>query len=66
MPRIWYNTFMVLRENSRAYALLVNFGRPSLQYDTFDLDKLPSASLLGTSVSCGEAAPSTFFLDGGG
>ena len=23
------------------HALLVNFGRPSLQYDTFDLDKLP-------------------------
>ena len=63
MPRIWHNTFIVLRENSRAYALLINFGRPSLQYDTFDLDKLPSVSLLDTSVSCGEAAPQKSSID---
>ena len=63
MPRIWYNIPMILRENSRAYALLINFGRPSLQYDTFDLDKLPSVSLLDTSVSCGEAAPQKSSID---
>ena len=45
------------------YALLINFGRPSLQYDTFDLDKLPSVSLLDTSVSCGEAAPQKSSID---
>ena len=61
----WAQVVHYLRATRIPYALLVNFGRPSLQYDTFDLDKLPSASLLGTSVSCGEAAPSTFFLDGG-
>ena len=27
--------------------MLVNFGRPQLQYDTFDLAKLPSTSVLG-------------------
>ena len=30
-----------LRATRTPHALLVNFGRPSLQYDTFDLDKLP-------------------------
>ena len=61
----WAQVVHYLRATRIPYALLVNFGRPSLQYDTFDLNKLPSASLLGTSVSCGEAAPSTFFPDGG-
>ena len=28
------------------YALLLNFGRPQLQYDTFDLEKLPTGSVL--------------------
>ncbi len=31
--------------------MLVNFGRPSIQYDTFELDKLPSSSVLGGVVT---------------
>ena len=31
------------------HALHVNFGRPGFQYDTFDLDRLPSASVVGES-----------------
>ena len=33
------------------YALLLNFGRPQLQYDTFDLAKLPSGSVIETAYS---------------
>ena len=45
-----------------AYALLVNFGRSALQYDTFDLDKLPSATSLDAPASCGEAAATNIIL----
>ena len=35
-----------MRATRIPYALLLNFGRPQLQYDTFDLDKLPTGSVL--------------------
>ena len=38
-----------LRATRIPYALLINFGRPQLQYDTFELSKLPSASVLSGS-----------------
>ena len=37
----WAQVMHYLRATRIPHALLVNFGRPSLQYDTFDLDKLP-------------------------
>jgi len=49
MPGMWH-----LRATRIPYALLVNFGRPALQYDTFDLDRLPSASLPDAAAPCGE------------
>ena len=32
-------------------ALLLDFGRPQLQYDTFDLAKLPSGSVIETAAA---------------
>ena len=55
----WAQVMHYLRATRIPYALLVNFGRPALQYDTFDLDKLPSASPLDKSAPCGEAATPT-------
>ena len=41
----WAQVVHYLRATRIPYALLVNFGRPALQYDTFELAKLPSAAL---------------------
>ena len=40
-----------MRATHIPYALLLNFGRPQLQYDTFDLAKLPSGSVIETAYS---------------
>ena len=45
----WAQVIHYLRATHIPHALLVNFGRPSFQYDTFDLDRLPSASVVGES-----------------
>jgi len=41
----WAQVVHYLRATRIPYALLVNFGRPALQYDTFELAKLPSAAI---------------------
>ena len=58
----WAQVVHYLRATRIPHALLVNFGRPALQYDTFDLDKLPSATSLDAPASCGEAAATNIIL----
>ena len=43
----WAQVIHYLRATRIPYAMLVNFGRPSIQYDTFEPSKLPSSSVLG-------------------
>ena len=43
----WAQVIHYLRATRIPYALLVNFGRPDFQYDTFDLDKLPALPMSG-------------------
>ena len=43
----WAQVIHYLRATRIPYALLVNFGRPEIQYDTFDLERLPASSVLG-------------------
>ena len=52
----WAQVVHYLRATRIPHALLVNFGRPTLQYDTFDLAKLPSATSPDAPAPCGEAA----------
>ena len=52
----WAQVVHYLRATRIPHALLVNFGRPTLQYDTFDLDRLPSATSPEAPAPCGEAA----------
>ena len=49
-----------LRATRMPYALLVNFGRPALQYDTFDLARQPFAVSPDASTNCGEAVAEPF------
>ena len=58
----WAQVVHYLRATRILHALLVNFGRPVLQYDTFDLDRLPSATSPGAPASCGEAAVTNIIL----
>ena len=58
----WAQVVHYLRATRIPHALLVNFGRPALQYDTFDLDKLLSATSLDSPASCGEAAATNIIL----
>jgi len=44
----WAQVIHYMRATRIKYALLINFGREQIQYDTFDLDKLPSSSVLAT------------------
>jgi len=39
----WAQTIHYLRATRIPYALLINFGRPDIQYETFELAKFPSA-----------------------
>ena len=52
----WAQVVHYLRATRIPYALLINFGRPTLQYDTFDLDRQPSGASPCTPAHCGEAA----------
>ena len=45
----WAQVIHYMRATRIPYALLLNFGRPQLQYDTFDLAKLPSGSVIDTA-----------------
>ena len=38
----WAQVIHYVRATQIPYALLINFGRPQIQYDTFELAKLPS------------------------
>jgi len=42
----WAQVIHYMRATRIKYALLINFGREQLQYDTFDLDHLPSTSVI--------------------
>ena len=46
----WAQVIHYLRATRIPHALLLNFGRPQLQYDTFDLDSLPQASVIATAA----------------
>ena len=59
----WAQVLHYLRATRIPYALLVNFGRPALQYDTFDLARLPFAASPDAPTPCGEAATSTSSID---
>jgi hypothetical protein len=61
----WAQVMHYLRATRIPHALLINFGRPTLQYDTFDLDRLPSAASLDASAFCGEAAATNIPLQVG-
>ena len=52
----WAQVMHYLRATRIPYALLVNFGRPTLQYDTFDLGRLQPSVAADTPDLCGEAA----------
>lgn len=43
----WAQVIHYMRATRIPSALLLNFGRPKLQYETFDLDRLPTSSVLG-------------------
>ena len=47
----WAQVIHYMRATRIPYALLLNFGRPQLQYDTFDLAKLPSGSVIETAAA---------------
>jgi len=47
----WAQVIHYMRATRIKYALLINFGREQLQYDTFDLDKLPATSVLGNPAT---------------
>ena len=38
----WAQVIHYLRATQIPYALLINFGRPGIQYETFDLARLPT------------------------
>ena len=58
----WAQVMHYLRATRIPYALLVNFGRPTLQYDTFDMAKLPSVVSSVVPTPCGEAAATNITL----
>ena len=47
----WAQVIHYMRATRIPYALLLNFGRPQLQHDTFDLAKLPSGSVIETAAA---------------
>ena len=50
----WAQVIHYLRATRIPHALLVNFGRQDIQYDTFDLDALPAASVLGSGPTAAQ------------
>ena len=55
----WAQVIHYMRATKIRFALLVNFGRSQLQYETFDLESLPSASVLDSPPSAAEPQPKT-------
>ena len=53
----WTQVIHYMRATKISCALLINFGREKIQYETFELDKLPTASMIESS---------TPFIDRGG
>ena len=47
----WAQVIHYLRATCIPHALLINFGRPKIQYDTFDLDALTSSFVLGEATT---------------
>ena len=58
----WAQVVHYLRATRIPHAMLINFGRPALQYDTFDLDRLPYVTSPDAPASCGEAAATNIIL----
>ena len=54
----WAQVIHYMRATRIPYALLLNFGRSQLQYDTFDLDKLPVESVLDAAAQPHQKTPS--------
>ena len=46
----WAQVIHYMRATRIPYAMLLNFGRPQLQYDTFDLDKLQAEPAHGAAA----------------
>ena len=46
----WAQVIHYMRATRIPFAFLLNFGRPQLQYDTFDLARLPTSSVLETAA----------------
>ena len=57
----WAQVIHYMRATRIKHALLVNFGRGQLQYDTFDLDRLPVSSVLDTRPTATKSPPKTAF-----
>ncbi len=53
----WAQVIHYMRATRIKYALLINFGRAQLQYETFDLDKLPASSVLDTRPTATKSPP---------
>ena len=53
----WAQVIHYMRATRIKYALLINFGREQIQYDTFDLDKLPATSVLDTRPTATKSQP---------
>jgi len=56
----WAQVIHYMRASQIKRALLINFGRDQLQYDTFDLDRLPSNSVLESPSTATKSQPQTF------
>ena len=54
----WAQVIHYMRATRIPYAMLVNFGRPQFQYDTFDLAKPPSGSVVETATAPQVKTPS--------
>ncbi len=50
----WAQVIHYMRATRIPYALLLNFGRPQLQYDTFDLERLQNASVVDSQRPAAE------------
>ena len=49
----WAQVIHYMRATKTRYALLINFGREKIQYETFDLDMLPSGAPVESSARGG-------------
>lgn len=58
----WAQVIHYMRATKIRFSLLVNFGRAQLQYETFDLESLPSASVVDRLQPAAEPQPKTTSL----